>query len=131
MLTDIQALIFSALLTLVMLLTASFLRNRIWTPTGMKRGLGNRDDVPEPTALSARADRAARNMLESVPLFVCVVVAARHAGAPADQLTLGSTLFFWARLAYFGVYLAGIVYLRTAIWIVAVLGLFIIARAAL
>src|SRR5689334_14039763 len=122
MLTDVQSLIFSALLTFVMLLTASFVRNRMWSPAGMKIGLGNRDDVAEPTALSARADRAARNMLESMPLFVGVVVAARYAGAPADQLTLGSTLFFWARLAYFGVYLAGIAYLRTAVWIVAVLG---------
>lgn len=131
MLTDVQALIFSALLTWVMLLTASFLRNRGWTPVGMKIGLGNRDAVPEPTPLAARADRAARNMLESMPLFICVVVAARYAGAPADQLTLGATLFFWARLAYFGVYLAGIAYLRTAVWAVAVVGLFIIAWAAL
>ena len=131
MLTDVQSLIFSALLTWVMLITASFLRHRLWTPAGMKIGVGNRDDVPEPTPLAARADRAAKNMLESLLLFVCVVVAARYAGAPSDQLTLGTTLFFWARLAYFGVYLAGIPYLRTAIWIVAVLGVFIIARAAL
>jgi uncharacterized MAPEG superfamily protein len=131
MLTDVQALIFSALLTWAMLVTASFLRNRLWTPSGMKLGMGNRDDVPEPTPLAARADRAAKNMLENLVLFVCVVVAARYAGAPAEQVNLGSTIFFWARLLYFGVYLAGIAYLRTAVWAVAVLGLFIIARAAL
>ncbi len=131
MLTDVQSLVFSAVLTWVMLITASFLRNKLWTPAGMKIGLGNRDDVPEPTPLAARADRAAKNMLESLLLFVCVVVAARYAGAPADELSLGSTLFFWARLAYFGVYLAGIAYLRTVIWAVVVVGLVVIARAAL
>ena len=31
--------------------------------------------------------------------------------------------FFWARLTYWPVYLAGIVYLRTAVWAVSILGL--------
>ncbi len=131
MLTDIQALVFSALLTWIMLLTASLLRLRGWTLPGMIAGLGNRDAVPEPSPLAARADRAAKNMLEGFLLFVGVVVAARYAGAPSDQLGLGSTLFFWARVAYFVVYLAGVAYVRTAVWAVAVAGLFMIGRAAL
>lgn len=131
MLTDIQALVFSALLTWIMLLTASLLRLRGWTLAGMITGLGNRDAVPQPSLLAARADRAAKNMLEGFLLFVGVVVAARYAGAPSDQLALGSTLFFWARVAYFVVYLAGVAYLRTAVWAVGVVGLFTIGRAAL
>jgi uncharacterized MAPEG superfamily protein len=39
---------------------------------------------------------------------------------------LGAQLFFWARLAYAFVYLAGIPWLRTAVWTVSVIGLILI-----
>jgi uncharacterized MAPEG superfamily protein len=97
----------------------------------MKIAFGNRHDVPPPTALAARADRAAKNMLEGMVLFVTVLVAARFAGADKDRLALGSTLFFWGRVAYFGIYLAGIAYLRTVVWGVAIAGVFMIGMAAL
>ena len=41
---------------------------------------------------------------------------------------LGATIFFWARLVYWPVYLAGIVYLRTLIWFVSLFGLFLIIK---
>ncbi|HEX4340262.1 MAG TPA: MAPEG family protein [Polyangiaceae bacterium] len=131
MLTDVQALVYSTYLTLAMLLTASVLRARAWAPPGLVIALGNRDDVPPPTALAARADRAGKNMLEGLLLFVAAVAAARYAGVTQEKVELGATLFFWARVVYFGVYLAGIPYLRTAVWAVATVGTFMIARAAL
>lgn len=131
MLTESQSLLSSALLTLVMLLTASGLRSRAWTLAGLKIGFGNRERLPEPTPLSGRADRAAKNMLEGLLMFMAVVTAARFAGAESHRLELGATAFFWARLAYFGVYLAGIAYLRTAIWVVSLAGIFMIGAAAL
>ncbi|MEO7935944.1 MAG: MAPEG family protein, partial [Dokdonella sp.] len=36
---------------------------------------------------------------------------------------LGAQLYFWARLAYLPTYAAGIPYLRTVIWGVAIVGL--------
>lgn len=35
-------------------------------------------------------------------------------------------LLFWARLVYAGVYLAGVPWLRTAVWTVSVVGLILI-----
>jgi uncharacterized MAPEG superfamily protein len=39
---------------------------------------------------------------------------------------LGAQLFFWARLVYAFVYLAGIPWLRTGVWTVSVIGLILI-----
>jgi uncharacterized MAPEG superfamily protein len=121
----------SALLTWVMLLTASTLRSRSYTPAGFVLALGNRDDLPEPSPVAGRADRAARNMLENLLLFVTVLVAAKLQGASDLELLPWARLFLVARVAYFGVYLAGIRYLRTAVWAVGVAALVPIALAAL
>ncbi len=131
MMTDVQALVASATLTFVMLLTASLLRTHGWSPAGMKLAFGNRADLPEASPLAARADRAAKNMLENLLLFLAVFGAARAAGAPSEAIAPGAVLFFWARVAYFLVYLAGVPYLRTGIWFVAVAGLVMVGRAAL
>ncbi len=120
--TDIHYLVLSALLTWVMIFSASLLRSRGWTPGGLKVALSNRDAVPEPSPMAARCDRAAKNMLENMVLFIAVFVAARAAGVPASEITVGAAIFFYARVAYFVVYLVGIPYLRTLIWTIALGG---------
>ena len=120
---------YSATLTWVMLMTASFLRARAWTPLGLRFAFSNRDQPPEPTPIAARAHRAAKNMLENFLLFVALVLAARLSGVPSARLAPGAALFFWARVAYFAVYLAGIAYARTIVWGVSVVGLGMIAVA--
>ena len=51
-----------------------------------------------------------------------VVAAARFAGKGAEA-ALGATVFFWARVAYWAIYLAGVAYVRTAVWFVGVAGI--------
>ena len=126
--TDLHYLALSAVLTWLMLVLASLLRARSWTPAGMQVAFGNRDAVPEPTPLAGRADRAARNMLEGLVLFTALVAAVRLGGKPAPASA--AALFFWARVAYFAVYLAGIPYLRTLVWVAGILALGRIASAA-
>ena len=126
---DLYYLAASAILTFVMLLVASLLRARAWTPHGMGVAFGNRDNLPEATPLSGRAERAARNMLEGMLLFITVMLAAQIAGVVGPRVALGTQLFFWARLVYFPVYLAGIAYVRTAVWAVSIVGLGIIVSA--
>ena len=128
--SDPKYLVWSAILTLLMLLVASACRAQPWTPAGMQAAFGNRDNLPPATPLAGRADRAAHNMLEAMVLFIAVLAAAHFAGkATSWQVQTGAALFFWARLAYWPSYLAGIVYLRTAIWFVSVIGLVMIAAA--
>jgi uncharacterized MAPEG superfamily protein len=130
MMTEMTALVASALLTWLMLATASLLRSKGWTTPGMRIAFGNRDDLPEPSPLAGRAERAAKNMLENLAIFTALIVAVQMSGKTGTQTQLGASLFFWARLAYWPCYLAGIIYLRTAIWLVSVVGLAMIVAAA-
>lgn len=124
-------LLYSALLYWAMLLFASLAHARSWTLSGMKIAMGNRDNLPPEPLWVGRAHRAARNMGENLLIFAVVVIVAVLAAAPRDTVTTGAQIFLFARVAYFFVYVAGIAYLRTAIWAIALGGIGIIAGAAL
>jgi uncharacterized MAPEG superfamily protein len=121
--------VYMAGLTLLSLLLGSFFRNRLWTPSGLKIGVGNREDVPPPSALSGRADRAAMNTLENFVLFAALALTAHVAGVDNAQVALGAAVFFWARVAFLFAYLLGIRYLRTVFWAIGLVGLLIIGNA--
>ncbi len=131
MMSDAMILVLSAVLTWLMLCTASGLRIQARKPGGMDRAFGNRDNLTEPTPLAGRADRAAKNMVENLAMFIALVAAVHFAGRADAQSTLGANIFFWARLAFWPCYLAGVPYLRTAIWMVSLIGMAMIAAAAL
>lgn len=129
MTTALQLVAYAAVLTWLMVFSAGFLRAGAWTPSGMKVAFGNRDNVAEPPGWIGRADRAGKNMLEAFPLFVGLVAVAHLGNRHGDRVDLGAQLFFWARVAYWPIYLAGIPYLRTAVWYVSVAGLGLIFAA--
>lgn len=129
--SDTKLLLASALLTWASLQLASLLRTRSWTRAGQKLAFGNREDLPEPSPIAGRADRAAKNNLENLVLFASVWAAARLGGAGPAPVLLGAQLFFWSRCAYTAVYLIGIPYLRTALFAVGLAGTFIVGVAAL
>lgn len=131
MMTTTLALVLSAALTFAMIMLPAVMRLRLWTVAGFKQAAGNREQLPEPPAWVARAERASRNMLENMVIFVAVIVAAHAAGAPSELAMTGATVFFWARLVYWFLYLAGIPYLRTAVWSVGVVGCVLVGVAAL
>ena len=82
---------------------------------GLPMLAGNRDPVPAFTGWAGRAQRAHLNMLESLVLFAALVLVAVAVGKTNSMTLLGAQLFFWARLAYALIYLAGIPWLRTAV----------------
>lgn len=128
--TDVHLLLVATFVTWASLMLASTLRSRSWTPDGQKLAFGNREAMPEPSAIAGRAQRAALNNVENLVLFVAALVAARLSGAAPEATLLGAHLFAWGRVAYVAVYLAGVPYLRTAIWLVSVIGTFEVAGAA-
>jgi uncharacterized MAPEG superfamily protein len=76
--------------------------------------------------LLGRAQRALTNLMETYPLFVAAVlaVAATHR---TDAWSLsGAHLYLWSRVAYLGLYLAGVPLLRSLIWNVALAGILIV-----
>lgn len=126
---DLRFLIYSAVLSWVMVLTASAFRVRGWTMGGVLLAFGNRDNLPEATLIAGRAERAARNMLENMVLFIALLVVAHAGGVTDSRVGTGAQLFFWARLVYFPVYLAGVRYVRSAVWLVGLIGLYLILAA--
>jgi uncharacterized MAPEG superfamily protein len=88
--------------------------------------VGNREVPVDGRAWVGRAQRAYRNMLEGLLLFAAVVLAAAAAGISNPATVLGAQLFFYARLAYAVVYVAGIPWLRTAVWTVGLVGILLI-----
>ena len=88
--------------------------------------VGNRETALEGKAWVGRAQRAYRNMLEGLLPFAAVVLAAAAAGISNPATVLGAQLFFWARVAYAAVYVAGIPWLRTVVWTVGLAGILLI-----
>jgi uncharacterized MAPEG superfamily protein len=93
---------------------------------GLPALAGNREGLPPCTGWAGRAYRAHHNMLESLVLFAALVLVAVVTDKTNATTLLGAQLFFWARLVYAGVYLAGIPWLRTGVWTVSVAGLVLI-----
>ena len=91
---------------------------------GLKWNASNRDGNPQPlTGIAARAARANRNFLETFGFFAAAVLAVAIAGRSTPHTALGAEIYFWARLAYLPIYIAGIPYLRTAVWTVSLWGM--------
>ncbi len=129
MTVDLTMLTYSVALYLVMVLLPPVLRSKGWTPGGVQALAGNRDALPEASAMAGRAQRASVNMLEAMIMFAPLVLTARAAAIPDAQTALGAQIFFFARVAYLPIYVIGIPYLRTLVWMVGLVGMGMIASA--
>ena len=120
---DIKYLVWSAVLTFLQAVVAVL---GAIIAVGLPALAGNRDDLPAIEGWAGRAARAHRNMLESLVIFAILVFAAHLRQRANAQTALGAAIFFWARVAYAFVYVAGIPWLRTGVWAVSVVGLLMI-----
>lgn len=93
---------------------------------GLTTLASNRDDMPAVTGWADRAQRAHRNMLENLVLFAALVFVAVASGRANATTTLGAQVFLLGRVAYALVFIAGVPWLRTAVWTVSVVGLLMI-----
>lgn len=116
----------------------------LWTPYILARlftwGLGDflhnyPEGFPEkdarPPLWAQRAKRAHLNMVETMPAFIAVVVAALFAlqGNSAALAVVGgwAAFFFWARIGHAIVYILGVPYLRTPVYLASWLAILAIA----
>ena len=120
---ELMLLVWSVLLAFVQMLIAV---TGATLQVGLPTLAANREGLAACTGWAGRAARAHRNMLESLVLFAALVLIAVAAGKTNATTLLGAQLFFWARVAYAAVYLAGIPWLRTGVWFVSVIGLVLI-----
>ena len=120
---ELNLLVWAVVLTVVQMLVAA---QAAFNKVGLMTLVGNREGLPEITGWGGRASRAHWNMLENLVLFAALVLVAVTAGKTNDMTLLGAQLFIWARLAYALIYVAGIIWLRTAAWAVSMAGLIVI-----
>ena len=95
---------------------------------GFAYGAGNRD-TPPPRRMSVygeRLERATKNLLETFAFAAAAILIAHVAGRHNAFTSWGATLYFWARLAYVFIYVAGITYVRTAVFLISVLGIVLV-----
>jgi len=120
---ELMLLAWAVVLTLAQMLVAA-------TGSAAQYGVmplfGNREGLPPLAGWAGRAQRAHRNMLENLVLFAVLVLVSVVSQKTNSTTLLGAQLFLWARLAYAVIYLAGIPYLRTAAWLVSIVGLVLI-----
>ena len=117
---ELTLLVWATLLTLAQALVAA---QGAFNQVGLVPLAGNREGMPEIKGWGGRAARAHRNMLENLVLFAALVLVAVLADKTNDKTLLGAQIFFWARVAYAAIYVAGIPWLRTGAWFVSVIGL--------
>ena len=99
---------------------------------GLRWNVGNRDGEPKSlTGWAARAQRANRNFLETFAFFAAAVLAVVLAHKSNASSVLGAQAYFWARVVYLPLYVAGIPYLRTLVWAVSLWGIVRVLEAML
>ena len=117
---ELMLLVWAAVLALVQAVVAV---QGALAQVGLPMLAGNRDGLPEIKGWGGRAARAHRNMLENLVLFAALVLVVVVAGKSNAMTLLGAQIFLYARIVYALVYIAGIPWLRTAVWGVSVAGL--------
>lgn len=117
---ELKLLVWSSALALVQMLVAL---SAAIAQIGFTPLIGNRQGLPAVEGWAGRAQRAHRNMLESLTIFAVLVLVAQIAGKTNAATAFGAQLFFWGRLAYAAIYVIGVPGLRTVVWGVSFVGL--------
>jgi len=86
---------------------------------------GPRDEGMEPKGkFTGRAARASKNFQETYPAFVGLLLGVAFAGDDASELGLiGGWIWLVARVIYVPLYLAGISYFRSFVWLISIAGM--------
>src|SRR5262247_3795842 len=102
---ELMLLVWAVALTVVQMLLAV---TGATLQVGLPKLAGNREGMAPCAGWVGRADRAHSNMLENLVLFAALVLVAVVANKTNSSTLLGAQIFFWARLAYAVIYVAGI-----------------------
>jgi len=125
---DLQMLVWSAALAIVQMIIAV---TAATFEVGLPKLASNREGLAPFGGCAGRGQRAHLNMLENLAIFAIFVIVAQLTGRANATTALGSTLFFWSRLVYAIVYVAGIPWLRTLIWGVSLAGIILVGSQLL
>ncbi len=111
--------------SLALYFTGLFLPSLFLIPAmGVMGYLGSRDAEPTPRPMHARAKRAHRNLLETLPVFlVLAVLGFVIPDVDMAMAVMGAQIYVISRIIYLPTYLFAIPVLRSTVWTVAFVGL--------
>ena len=72
---------------------------------------------------AGRLDRALKNLLETYPAFIAIVVALVVTGKTGGMAATGAWIWLAARVPYVFLYAGGVRAIRTLAWTVSIVGL--------
>ena len=93
--------------------------------------LGPRDDFEITNPRLGRAKRAMTNLLESLAVFVPVVLVIEVTGQNSATTAIAAAVFFWARVIYLPAYIMNPPFVRSLVWGVGFVALLILFLQAL
>ncbi len=127
MTVELQMLVWSVVLGFVYIFVAAGLAT---VQRGLKWNASNRDGDAKPiTGMAARADRARGNFLETFVFFAAAVLVLLLTHRNTAATALGTQVYFWARVIYLPIYMIGIPYVRTLVWIASLWGILQVLEA--
>lgn len=122
--TEILILAWGAVLLLVHVFAAGHFKTRQY---GAQWNIGARDEaLPPLEPIAGRLVRAQANFAETFPIAIVALLGVVLAGRTNDMTALGGWIWLGARAAYLPVYWAGIKGVRTAIFMVSLVGLILV-----
>jgi uncharacterized MAPEG superfamily protein len=100
--------------------------------TGVDYNAGPRDGAGPPVGkVTARLQRAQKNLYETLPLFIAAVLIANVAHRDGALTLWGAGLYLGGRIVYVPLYAFGVPMVRSIAWMVSLLGLALVLWAVL
>jgi len=91
---------------------------------GTEWNAGPRDEGKQTAGkLAGRAARASSNFRETYPAFIALAAGLLFTGEVSGLGLTGAIIWFVGRIVYYPLYLAGIPYIRSLVWLGAMAGL--------
>jgi uncharacterized MAPEG superfamily protein len=116
------------LLVLLLTLVQVFLPGKFLTEqVGSEAQMGPRDDLPPPSLMLARARRALANLQETLPIFLTLAILSIILGEQGWLSLVGAGLFLLGRAVHVACYLKALSPWRSLAFMVALLGLVLLA----
>lgn len=117
---ELEMLLWSAILYFVQVMLPAV---AVDAKEGVAFGLSNRETTPDSSAWVGRAERAFKNMAQSLLPFACLVLVVQASGSTGEISAMGATVFFFSRLAYAVLYPMGVTGFRSLFWFGGIIGM--------
>lgn len=125
----LTTLAWSLVLALAQILLTAAVRTR---ETGLKYNASPRDDIaPPPGKITARLQRAEKNLLETLPIFIGAALIVHLAGLETPGIVRAAQIYLAARILYIPLYAFGVPYIRSLVWAASLYGIIQLLEAAL